>query len=112
MNAQPVDIGVSIADAEDISLSYDGVDLTLRFTDWREVPRTVIFYDAVALKWQRTEEPLLPGEQPDGVHVVADSHWLTQHRDHREAGHSHRHLKLNFNAWGVLEVICLEATLG
>jgi hypothetical protein len=104
--SEPVDLGIQIADAEAIALDYDGNVLTLRFTDWREARRTVEFVDTVAFKWQRAED-VQPGERWDGTNVVGDSVWLQQHRDQREAGPDHRHFKFNFNAAGVLEVLCL-----
>jgi hypothetical protein len=105
---EPLDLGVSIADAERIALDYDGNDLSLSFIDWQEVPRRVRFSDAVAFKWQRAED-VREGERFDGAHTVNGSNWLAQHRRQSEAGDEHRHLKLNFNAAGVLEVICLDA---
>jgi len=107
--SERVDLGINIADAEAVSLDYDGADLTLRFTDWRETGRTVKFEDAVAFKWQRAED-VQPGERWDGTNILVDSAWLQQHRDQCEAGPDHRHVKFNFNAAGVLEVICLTVT--
>jgi hypothetical protein len=108
--SEPVDLGIRIADAEAVSLEYDGTELALRFTDWQETLRKVRFADAVAFKWQRAED-VQPGEQWDGTNIVVDSAWLQQHRDQREAGLDHRHFKFNFNAAGVLEVICVKVTL-
>ena len=44
------------------------------------------------------EDPTPPG------HVTE---WLAEHVRQREATEEHQHLKLNFNAAGVLEVICV-----
>jgi hypothetical protein len=108
-HTEPLDLGVSIADAEAITLNYDGNDLLVHFIDWRDMPRTVIFRDAVAFKWQRVED-VGPGERWDGANVITGAHWLAELRRQDEALREHRHLKLNFNAAGTLEVICLAAT--
>ena len=106
---EPIDLGIHIADAEAISLAYDASDLALTFTDWRDERRTVKFADAVAFKWQRAEDTQ-SGEQWDGTNVADASDWLAQHRDQREAGPDHRHFKFNFNAAGLLEVVCVGVT--
>jgi hypothetical protein len=108
--SEPYDLGVSIADAEAVMLAYDGSDLSLNFADWQELPRAVRFTDAVAFKWQRAEE-VRSGERFDGAHTVNGSAWLAFYRRQDEATADHRHLKLNFNAAGTLEVICLGSTL-
>jgi hypothetical protein len=108
--SEPYDLGVSIADAEAVTLAYDGSSLLLNFTDWRELPRAVRFSDTVAFKWQRAEE-VRSGERDDDAHAVNGSAWLAFHRHQNEATPEHRHLKLNFNAAGTLEVVCLGSTL-
>ena len=108
--SEPFDLGLSIADAESVTVSYDGSDLLVGFIDWQGTARTVRFSDAVAFKWQRAED-VRPGEQWDGANVVTGSGWLAEHRLQSEAGPEHRHLKLNFNAAGCLDVICLAAAV-
>ncbi|MDA0137630.1 hypothetical protein [Solirubrobacter deserti] len=105
MTGRPVDLGFSIADAEEVELAHDGDDLTVSFTDWADRRRSVTFTDTVALRWQRADD-VAPGEAYDGANEIADSPWLERHRQAGEATGEHRHLKLNFNAAGCLEVLC------
>ena len=57
------------------------------------------------MRWQRAED-VAAGEAYDALNVVPNSPWLELHRRQSEATSAHRHLKLNFNAAGCLEVIC------
>jgi hypothetical protein len=109
MPAEPINLGFSIADAEDVNLSYDGEVLQLRFMDWQGRRLAVRFDDAVAFRWQRAED-IQPGEAYDGSNIVRDSAWLAAHRRQQEAAGDHRHLVLNFNAAGRLEVLCSRVT--
>jgi hypothetical protein len=105
MPGLPVDLGVSIADAEDVRFAYDGDALLLTFTDWRKRRLRVAFRERSRCGGS---VPRTSGgdEAYDGPNVVADSPWLDRHRRQSEATSAHRHLKLNFNAAGCLEVIC------
>jgi hypothetical protein len=109
MPAEPISLGFSIADAEDVDLSYDGDVLQLRFTDWHGRRLALTFEDAVAFRWQRAED-VQPGEVYDGSNIDRDSAWLAGHRRQQEAAGDHRHLILNFNAAGRLEVLCTRVS--
>ena len=110
MPTRPLDLGFSIADAEDVELVYRGDDLEVTFTDWRQRRRRIVFSDTIALRWQRADATA-PGEAYDGANLVVGSSWLDQHRQQSQASPEHRHLKLNFNAAGCLEAICTTADL-
>jgi hypothetical protein len=107
MEAKPINLGFVIADAEDVRLAYDGQRLVASFTDWQEQPCRVTFHETVAFRWQRAEH-VGPGEAFDAANVIDGSPWLDDHRRQAEATDEHRHLKLNFNAAGCLEVICTD----
>ena len=110
MAADSFDLGLNIADAEDVALEYDGERLVLSYLDWQEQPVRVAFDETVAFRWQRAEE-VRAGESWDGTSVQTDSPWLEEHRRQGEATTSHRHLVLNFNAAGRLDVICAASRL-
>jgi hypothetical protein len=105
MRAEPVSLGFVIADGERVELAYDGDDLRLRFLDWREDQVAVSFRSTIAFRWQGAEE-VAPDERFDAAHVIHESEWLAENVRQNEATPAHRHLKLNFNAAGCLEVIC------
>jgi hypothetical protein len=65
----------------------------------------VSFRSTIAFRWQRAEN-VGPDERFDAAHVMHESEWLAEHLRQNEATPDHRHLKLNFNAAGCLEVIC------
>jgi hypothetical protein len=101
-----IDLGFSVADADRPSLSLDGRALTLRFVDWQERPVVVEFDDTIAVRWQSAEYLIDENERFDSAHLVHGSAWLAAHERELELEPGHRHVKLNFNALGVLEVIC------
>ena len=105
MRAEPVSLGFVIADGERVELAYDGEDLRLRFVDWTGDQLAVSFRATVAFRWQRAEN-VGPDERFDAAHLMRESEWLAEHLRQKEATPDHRHLKLNFNAAGCLEVIC------
>jgi hypothetical protein len=104
--AELISLGFDIADGEQIELNYASSELTLRFVDWHDAPVVAVFRDTVAFKWQRAEH-VAGDERFDSGHIIHDSEWLAEHVRQREATEEHQHLKLNFNAAGVLEVICV-----
>ncbi len=103
-----IDLGFEVADAACPRLELDGQVLTASFADWREQPLVVRFDDVIAVRSQEAEYSIDEDERFDSVHVVHDSAWLAEHVRQAAtwAGSGHRHLKLNFNAAGVLEVLC------
>ena len=80
-NVEIVDLGFSVADAEDITLGF---------------------------KFQNAEYELSDIERFDSCHIVHDSEWLKEHLKQGEAwkDESWFHYKLNFNAVGIVEVFC------
>ena len=83
--------------------------LTVEFLDWRDKRVAVAFADCIALRWQEAEQFLDDADRYDATVVVHDSEWLQEHdrQGHTQmGGREFRHLKLNFNAAGQLEVLC------
>jgi len=108
--ATAINPGFSVADGESPKLELDGQTLTLRFVDWQECAVTVRFADAVAVRWQEAEH-YYEGDDPyDGCSLVEDSPWVAEHvRQGCTFGEAEfRHIKLNFNAAGILEVLCTD----
>ena len=105
---EPIFLGFSVADGEAPELSLVGQVLTARFVDAHGQRIVVTFEDALAVRWQEADHYYGPGEQYDGCNVIGDSPWLAEHtrQSLTWAGTEFRHLKLNFNGAGVLEVIC------
>ncbi len=101
--ARPYDLGFSTADAEDVRLDFDGADLQLRFVDWRERPVIHRFHDVLAYRWGLDIDPDLRDDQ---VYEIVDSPWLEREAElAEEPRESYLHLKLAFNAQGVLDVL-------
>jgi hypothetical protein len=104
----PVDLGFSVADGEDLVVTLQRQCLTVTFVDWQETKVAFVCPDAIAVRWQEAEYVISPSERNDSVYEVLDSFWLKQHQQQGcvpEAVAFH-HYKMNFNAAGVLEVIC------
>ena len=101
-------LGFSVADAERPILELKGHSLTICFPDWRGQTVVVAFDDTIAVRWQEAEYFFTTEERFDSTYVVEDSTWLDEHDKQAMTwtGSGHRHLKLNFNAAGVLEVLC------
>ncbi len=105
MHAEPIELGFSVADAERPTASYDGEELELRFHDWAARPHVVTFVATIAFRWQDADA-VGAGEAFDGSNLIVDSPWLAEHAAQELTTPKHRHLKLNFNTGGCLEVIC------
>ncbi|MEZ6188834.1 MAG: hypothetical protein R3F62_28000 [Planctomycetota bacterium] len=108
-----VDPGFSTADAEQVRLQFQG-DLTLDFQDWREVPVRVVFREAIGFRWA-DEQEWVDGVRNDVTYRVQGSPWLaTLARLCGEDAGAFQHLRLCFNACGVLDVVCrsFEAEVG
>jgi hypothetical protein len=66
------------------------------------------FLGVAAFSWQENNDSLLPGEPWDGICELYESPWLVEHSAGRTL-HSVdglRHIRLNFNEWGRLNVLC------
>jgi hypothetical protein len=101
-----------VADADFPRLVYDENELWVSFRDWRENEVEVRFPNCYAVRWQ-TAFLLLPGERDDEVFEIANSDWLALHREQEAVApeESMRHFRLNFNAWGQLEVLAEDMML-
>jgi hypothetical protein len=110
MTATPrsVDLGFSVADAEYPHFELDQQTLTLHFRDWTERTVVAVFDNTIAVRWQEAEHYFGPDDRYDSCFEIVDSPWLAEHeRQHATyGGLDFRHLKLNFNAAGILEVLC------
>ena len=98
----------SIADAQDVTFNFDGDHLILQFEDWQETRVRIIFEHVIGSRYEFGESQLCEGERFDSIHLIRDSKWLQRLRDQGETwdGPQWAHYKLNFNAEGVLEVLC------
>ena len=107
-SVEVVDIGFSVADAEDIKFRFDGEHLILEFIDWREQPVSVKFKNMIGYRYQLAEYQLSDKERFDSTHIVKDSEWVRIHLEQGEDWNSQEwyHYKLNFNAGGIVEVLC------
>ena len=104
-----VDLGFVVADAEAPKLTLESQRLMVEFLDWRDRRVTVVFADCIALRWQEAERFVDDADRCDSTVMVHDSEWLQAHdrQGHTDmGGRLFRHLKLNFNAAGQLEVLC------
>lgn len=98
--------GFSTADAEQVRLQFDGGGLTLDFVDWRERPVRVVFREAIGFRWN-AEVKWEEGARDDVTYVVHESDWLqSQARLGGGDPAAFQHLRLCFNACGVLDVLC------
>jgi hypothetical protein len=105
---QIVDLGFSVADGEKINISYENQVLRVSFVDWHEAPVAFVCHDTIAFRWQEAEYLVSPEERFDSSYDVLGSAWLQQHQEQsmtREGIRFH-HYKLNFNAAGILEMLC------
>jgi hypothetical protein len=98
--------GFSTADAERIRLQYDGGDVTIDFVDWREAPVRVVFREAIGFRWA-DEQEWVDGVRDDVTYTVHGSAWLESlTRLCAVDPTAFQHLRLCFNACGVLDVLC------
>ena len=78
--AETVDLGFSVADAEEVSIRFDDGCLLLSFTDWREQRIAVTFSNTIGFRYQLAEYTIDEGERFDRVHRIHGSSWLRDHR--------------------------------
>ena len=107
-SAEIIQLGFSVADAESIQFSFDGSTLTLKFKDWQEKSIEVKCENTLGFKYQRAEYFISENESYDSAHEIKNSEWVASHIKQSEVwqGESWVHYKLNFNAAGVVEVLC------
>jgi hypothetical protein len=108
-----ISLGFTVADAQAPSLHLAEQRLLVSFVDWKDTRVEADFADVIALRWQEAEYLIDDLERYDSVHLVHDSLWLAEHERQQMtwANSNHRHLKLNFNAAGILEVLCTDVTV-
>jgi hypothetical protein len=104
----PIDLGFSVADGEKIEVRYQSQTLRVSFVDWQEEPVSFVCHSTLAFRWQEAEYTLSDQERNDSTYEVVDSAWLQQHQEQHMTweGTTFHHYKLNFNAAGILEMIC------
>ncbi|VAW26820.1 hypothetical protein MNBD_BACTEROID06-477 [hydrothermal vent metagenome] len=107
--AEFINLGFTTADAERVTLSLLKGELNISFLDWQEKKVNVLFQDTLAVKWQEADS-LGPEDRDDSTFVIKKSKWLKLHSDQNIFSESEKsnfqHLKLCFNACGVLEILC------
>src|SRR5262245_15018822 len=106
--SHPVDLGFSVADGERVEVSYAGQTLRVSFINWQEKTVSFLCNDTLAFRWQEAEYTISDQERYDSVYEIIDSAWLRQHEEQHITWESStfHHYKLNFNAAGILEMIC------
>jgi hypothetical protein len=106
--AQVINLGFDVADGERIQVSYENQTLRVSFVDWQEKVVSFNCHDTLAFRWQEAEYFFSDNERYDSCHEILDSGWLHQHQEQGLIwqGTTFHHYKLNFNAAGVLEMIC------
>lgn len=105
MKVIPAEFPFSVADGEQICLSFAHDDLVLRFVDWHENQVEHRFAEVLAFRWSARTTVETPRD--DSVFEVIESPWLLD--EVRLEGHATPedfvHHVLCFNASKVLEVI-------
>jgi len=98
MTVEPVNLGFSVADAERVSIRYDG-DLHLTFRDWQGHEVAYTFYDVLAFRWGTGSTVATPRD--DQSYVVPTSEWLATECRLDDANVSANcHYILCFNSYG------------
>jgi hypothetical protein len=108
MRVERLKPGFSTADTSYPEFASVPGHLCARFTSSDGRPVRVEFAGVVAFSWQENNFSHLPGEPWDGSCELFDSPLLAAHPP-GETLHSSaplRHLRLNFNEWGRLDVLC------
>lgn len=110
MHATPVTPGFSTADTSYPELASAAGTLHVRFAGSAGEAVKVGFAGVAAFTWREAADaPLLPGERHDAVSELFDTPLLHAHPAGRTMHSSRgplRHVRLNFNAWGSLDVLC------
>jgi hypothetical protein len=105
MHCIVADLGVSTADGEDVQLQFTRGDLSLRFLDWQEQPRELVFHDVIAFRWQEFDESAL-NIRDDTTYEVIDSEWLQRQAQLQAVDvDQYAHYILCFNACRNLDVL-------
>ena len=96
-------LGVSVADAESVTLRFEARTLLLAFVDWQEQPRSLVFHDVLAHRWQELDEAV---PRDDTTFEVVESPWLARQAELQAVqSEDYAHYLLCFNACGALDVL-------
>ena len=108
MRAEKLHPGFSTADAGYPQVQAGAGLLIATFPNSSGQAITVRFDGVAAYRWQECMEGLAPGEPWDGTCELHESSWLAEHPPGSTmyAVEGLRHIRLNFNAWGRLDVLC------
>lgn len=103
-------LGISPADAEQVALRLEKGDLYVSFVDWKEEPRSLIFRDVLAHRWQELDDPV---PRDDTTFEALDSPWLARQAQLQGvSADGYAHYVLCFNACGVLDVLARRLPAG
>jgi hypothetical protein len=110
MRLEPFHPGFSTADTTYPELSSSPGVLAVSFLSSSGEPVACRFAGVAAFSWREESDSLLPGERWDGSCELFESPLLAAHapRTTLNSAPGLRHLRLNFSAWGRLEVLCLR----
>ena len=109
MHVQVLHPGFSTADTTYPSLSFAPTRLSVAFESSSGEPVTVDFGGVVAFSWQEDQDGLLAGEPWDGPCELFNTPLLgaPPPGKTRYAVAGLRHIRLHFNEWGRLDVLCI-----
>jgi hypothetical protein len=104
---EDLETNFSTADAEDPTIRYDGSELIVEFTDWRERQVKLQFSGCIMFSWAEIDPEF--NQAPDRIYRVTDSKWMSMESAKSE---SLVHWKLCFNAsYFALDVLANEMSL-
>jgi len=103
-----IKLGFSTADTGYPELVSSAGMLSVRFTSSDGKLVLVHFQGVAAFSWQENNDLLLDGEPADASCEIFNSSLLELHTPGITLNSSPglRHIRLNFNAWGRLDVLC------
>jgi hypothetical protein len=103
-------LGVTTADAEKVVTRFENGDLHLSFVDWQGHPRSIIFRDVLAYRWQELDDAV---PRDDTTFEALDSPWLERQAALQAVPpNAYAHYVLCFNACGVLDVLARRTSAG
>jgi hypothetical protein len=103
-------LGVSTADAERVVTRFENGDLHLSFVDWQEQPRSIMFCDVLAYRWQELDDAV---PRDDTTFEALESPWLERQAKLQAVPvNEYAHYVLCFNACGVLDVLARRFSAG
>jgi hypothetical protein len=114
MRLRKLQPGFSTADTSYPEFVSSAGRLSARFKSSSGQHVQVEFSAVAAFSWQENSGSLLPGEPWDGTCELFDSPLPASHPpgETLHALAELRHIRLNFNAWGRLDVLCAEFAAG